>query len=401
VKKVALLIILVVLFALYAFQTKDQVSSCVMPGSASATVQGTRFARRMGELVDKAATAEPPSAEDLHKVVDGVKRTIRMWVVSWVLGANGEKVDPQILKLEEADDERRLNSPLCSDLPDDQDCPPPGVTPGNPPFDPKTASLSLDQSEPRRITAIAVQTAAQHNLPPRAALVAVTAGLVESGMRNLNYGDRDSLGWLQQRPSAGWGTAAQVRDPRLAAEAFYGVAEHTHNRGLVDIPNWESRPVGEVAQAVQVSAFPDRYAARIRDAQRLLAAVGTQPGCADPADPGGKRYSLGAVKPHVAKGANLLGHMFGVGTIGGVRADALPDHPSGLAIDLMTSDLAQGQRIADYAKAHATQLGVAYIIWNRHIWSVQRDREGWRAYTGTSNPHTDHVHITFTAEVSA
>lgn len=113
----------------------------------------------------------------------------------------------------------------------------------------------------------------ENGFPPKALVIAYATGIVESGMRNLNYGDRDSLGWAQQRPSTGWGRPDQVMDVRLAAQAFFGVAEHTNNPGLVDIPDWEMRPVGEVAQAIQRSAFPLRYADEEIKAQALASLI--------------------------------------------------------------------------------------------------------------------------------
>lgn len=104
-------------------------------------------------------------------------------------------------------------------------------------------------------------------------------------------------------------------------------------------------------------------------------------------------YSLGPVKPWVQKAADELGNLFGIKTIGGWRkTDPFPDHPSGHAIDLMTTT---GTALAEYARANAKRLGIKYIVWNRQVWSQARAAEGWRPYTGTTNPHTDHVHITF------
>lgn len=113
----------------------------------------------------------------------------------------------------------------------------------------------------------------RNSFPAKALVTAYATGIVESGMRNLDYGDRDSLGWAQQRPSTGWGTESQVQDVRLAAEAFFGVASHTDNPGLVDIPDWESRPVGEVAQEIQRSAFPTRYTDVEQQAQSLASLI--------------------------------------------------------------------------------------------------------------------------------
>ncbi|WJY50068.1 C40 family peptidase [Streptomyces chengbuensis] len=89
-------------------------------------------------------------------------------------------------------------------------------------------------------------------VPTRGQVVALATALQESGLRNLDYGDRDSLGLFQQRPSQGWGTAQQVRDPVHAATRFY--------EALLKVPGWQSMTVTQAAQAVQKSGFPDAYA---------------------------------------------------------------------------------------------------------------------------------------------
>ncbi|NQX16032.1 peptidoglycan-binding protein [Rathayibacter sp. VKM Ac-2857] len=92
-------------------------------------------------------------------------------------------------------------------------------------------------------------------------VVAIATAMQESRLRNLSGGDRDSVGLFQQRPSAGWGDAADLVDPVYASRAFYGAANSpTTNTGLTDIAGWESMSVTEAAQAVQVSAYPDAYA---------------------------------------------------------------------------------------------------------------------------------------------
>lgn len=64
------------------------------------------------------------------------------------------------------------------------------------------------------------------------------------------------------RPQAGWGTVAELMDTTYQARAFYGGPDgpnYPSPRGLLDIPGWQQMDKGEVAQAVEVSAFPDRY----------------------------------------------------------------------------------------------------------------------------------------------
>ncbi|WP_241992259.1 LysM peptidoglycan-binding domain-containing protein [Cryobacterium lyxosi] len=108
-------------------------------------------------------------------------------------------------------------------------------------------------------------------------VVALAAAAQESGLRNVDYGDRDSLGLFQQRPSAGWGTPEQVMDPVRASLAFFGGASNPNpdvTRGLLDIAGWESMTVTQAAQAVQISAYPDYYAKWETSAQAWLSQIG-------------------------------------------------------------------------------------------------------------------------------
>lgn len=94
--------------------------------------------------------------------------------------------------------------------------------------------------------------AVDRDLPPCAATIALATAIQESKLRNISYGDADSLGLFQQRPSQGWGSQAQVLDPVFASNAFYDA--------LDQVPDWEVGVITEVAQQVQRSAFPDAYA---------------------------------------------------------------------------------------------------------------------------------------------
>jgi len=114
-------------------------------------------------------------------------------------------------------------------------------------------------------------------VPDRGIAIALGAAMQESWLRNLDWGDRDSLGLFQQRPSAGWGTAAEVLDPARATRAFFGGPgdpNGTRTRGLLDIPGWEGMSFAQAAQAVQASAYPDRYARWEQPAHAWLAALG-------------------------------------------------------------------------------------------------------------------------------
>lgn len=102
-------------------------------------------------------------------------------------------------------------------------------------------------------------------MPERAVTIALATALQESGLRNIDHGDRDSLGLFQQRPSQGWGTETQVMDPAYAASEFY---EH-----LAKVPDYAELPLTVAAQRVQRSGFPDAYAKHETDAGLLAAAL--------------------------------------------------------------------------------------------------------------------------------
>ncbi|WP_327352829.1 C40 family peptidase [Streptomyces sp. NBC_01304] len=97
-----------------------------------------------------------------------------------------------------------------------------------------------------------VATGISLDVPKKGQIIAIATAMQESRLRNLNSGDRDSLGLFQQRPSQGWGTAQQIRDPVYASERFY--------KALLKIDGWQQMKVTQAAQAVQKSGYPDAYA---------------------------------------------------------------------------------------------------------------------------------------------
>lgn len=102
-------------------------------------------------------------------------------------------------------------------------------------------------------------------MPERAVTIALATALQESGLRNIEHGDRDSLGLFQQRPSQGWGTSRQIMDPTYAAGVFY---EH-----LAKVPDYAQLPLTVAAQRVQRSGYPEAYAKHEPDAELLAAAL--------------------------------------------------------------------------------------------------------------------------------
>lgn len=112
-----------------------------------------------------------------------------------------------------------------------------------------TVSFSAEQMDN---AATIVGIGMGRGLPARAGTIAIATAIQESKLRNIDYGDRDSLGLFQQRPSQGWGTAEEILTPEYSTNAFYDA--------LVRVDGYQDMVITEVAQEVQRSAYPDAYA---------------------------------------------------------------------------------------------------------------------------------------------
>jgi hypothetical protein len=123
--------------------------------------------------------------------------------------------------------------------------PPPGCQAGT-----GVQAIDLDP-EQAQVAATIAGVAARHRLPRQAVTIALAAALQESKLRNLDYGDRDSVGIFQQRPSEGWGSPTQLQDPVYATTKFYAALTKVHG--------YAAMPVYQAAQEVQHSADGSAY----------------------------------------------------------------------------------------------------------------------------------------------
>ena len=218
------------------------------------------------------------------------------------------------------------------------------------------------------ITAIAVK----RDLPPRAATIAIATAMQESKVRNVRFGDRDSLGLFQQRPSQGWGTAEQILDPEYSTNKFYDA--------LVKVDGYTDMDIAEAAQAVQRSAAGEAYAQHESQARVTASVLSGQSaagiGCAldDPATAGDP-----------AEVAALLEKDFGIATEVADRS---------VTVDAGSESLAWA--VGAWAVARAADTDAVRVTVGDREWvrSMEESALGWTATdAGTGDPRRVAIHL--------
>jgi hypothetical protein len=271
-------------------------------------------------------------------------------------------------------------------------------------------SLATTQAENASlITAIAVR----RGLPARAASIALATAFQESKLYNLDYGDRDSVGLFQQRPSQGWGTEEQLQDPVYAANAFYDA--------LVQVDGYQEMRITEAAQVVQRSGYPEAYEEHADGARALASALtGYSPArfsCVVDVDGEQEEPGSTGLTPRAEVVREDVENVFGDLALGGFAPEGVTTghmegsaHYDGRALDIFVRPITdenrrRGWAIAQYLVANAERLALDHVIFDGQIWSGGRSsEEGWRAYepdvgdgvsaeTRAVLEHRDHVHV--------
>ncbi|WP_112244234.1 hypothetical protein [Kribbella monticola] len=270
-----------------------------------------------------------------------------------------------------------------------------------------TVVLDLDQAES---AAIIVGVAVRRGLPAKAATIALATAYQESNLRNVNHGDRDSLGLFQQRPSQGWGTAAQVRDPHYASWKFYDA--------LLKVRNYQQLAVTVAADRVQRSAFPNAYADHEADARVLASALtgNTKQALSCTVNTSSMQpeaMGTNGLTPRAEAVRQDLLKTFGKLSIGGYEPGGTKTghmegsaHYDGRALDIFvkpisTANTLKGWALAQYLVARADHLKIRTVIFSDRIWTAgSKSDDGWRTYTPPDRPgnkdtlrHLDHVHV--------
>ncbi|HUI48861.1 MAG TPA: hypothetical protein VL119_09195 [Acidimicrobiia bacterium] len=201
-------------------------------------------------------------------------------------------------------------------------------------------SLDIDQAE--NSTTIAA-VGKRLGLPDHAVTVALAAALQESRLHNLPYGDRDSLGLFQQRPSQGWGTSAEILTPSYSAAAFF--------LALTRVSGWATLPVTEAAQEVQRSGAPTAYAQWEEEARTLAMALTGEKEAGLSC-----RFSLPRAQSPAPDFTSSMGNELGV---------------TSLATNFATQ---RGWTVASWLVAHAEQFRLTSISFRGREWRASSGR---------------------------
>ncbi len=248
--------------------------------------------------------------------------------------------------------------------------PPPGCQAGT---GVEAIPMGADQAA---IAATIAGVAARDRLGRQAVVIAFATALQESQLHNLDYGDRDSLGVFQQRPSQGWGSPAELEDPVYAATKFFAA--------LVRVPGYARLPVDQAAQDVQHSADGSAYE-QYAEVATLLAGYFTG---APPA--GVSCWFAPAGKADLAAAVRQLTRTFGPQ---GRRAVMLAvttvrsgEKGKGGSAAVVRVRKGAAWTVAGWLVAHAQDYGISEVRYAGYEWTAADGSMGWQRASVTQGP---------------
>ena len=219
--------------------------------------------------------------------------------------------------------------------------------------------------------AIIAGVAVRDHLPSRALTIAYATAFQESKLENLTYGDRDSVGIFQQRPSQGWGTTAQLEDPAYATGAFF--------RALVKVPHYATIPVYEAAQAVQHSAGGYSYQQWAQSSALLAADYTRTPHAVTCWYNPGAQAAAANISPRL----NLKGAMKGLAdTFGQPGEDGVVTRTSvarsGRAVTVKAA-AGRGWAVANWLVGNASSYGITQVSYAGYRWKAGLGETSWQS----------------------
>lgn len=213
--------------------------------------------------------------------------------------------------------------------------------------------------------------AVRQGLPRQALTIAYATALQEAKLENPSSGDLDSVGIFQQRPSEGWGTAAQLQDPAYAATAFF--------RALVKVPGYTTIPVYRAAQAVQRSADGYAYEQYAQTGVSLAADFTTAPHAVTCwYSPATQASDLGvSTRLNLKLAGNSLTDAFGQPGPGQpVLAISTARHGTSGSFKVTA---ASGWAVANWLVANAGGYGITQVRYRGYQWTAGLTETSWQA----------------------
>lgn len=213
--------------------------------------------------------------------------------------------------------------------------------------------------------------AVHERLPARALTIAYATAYQEAKLENPSYGDRDSVGVFQQRPSQNWGTAANLQDPVYATQKFFSV--------LVRVANYTTIPVYQAAQAVQKSADGYAYQQWAPQGELLAADYTTAPHAVtcwyDPVQQASSQGVSAKLNLHGA--ATELDRVFGTPGQDGAALKGITRSSSGSA-DVITTTPGAGWAVANWLVTHAVSYGITHVTYAGYHWTASLTETSWQ-----------------------
>lgn len=210
----------------------------------------------------------------------------------------------------------------------------------------------------------------RRGLSPRATTIAIATAFQESKLHNIDYGDRDSVGLFQQRPSQGWGKVDQILDPHYSIGKFYDA--------LVKIKGYGSMEITVAAQKVQRSAYAGAYAQH-EDYARALASslTGYSPAAFTCQISARGKGSIASIDKDVQSA---------FGRIDSYRGNDRLSFPMN---GTKANQSARGWAVAHYLVANAANLKISAVTFDGRQWDVDGSPKGW-----TKNPDASRNTVT-------
>jgi len=239
-----------------------------------------------------------------------------------------------------------------------------------------TNAIGLDFGETADAATIA-GVAARERLPREALTIAYATAWQESKLENLPYGDRDSVGIFQQRPSEGWGTKTQLEDPAYAAAAFF--------KALVKIPGYAKLPVDVAAQDVQHSADGTAYEQYAQSGAALADDMTAAPHAITCwYDPATQASSEGvSAKLNLRSALSGLADAFGRPGAGRVVTSVTLEHADSSAV--ISAARGDGWTTADWLVANASSYGITQVSYGGYQWTAGLNETSWQAKSGPAS----------------